>query len=590
MGAGGRVRLELPRAGVVRRSRAPHPTSAQPRDPRAGRALARVHDGPRRGARRTRHAGSRALRPWITPSDSPRNVSGGGRSASPCRPRSWPSRSSPPPPRDVKGASAREPGSQLLASGESSVDTGPTRSANPVGSVVDPSVATSPDQGSAPPITTAGGDVPEAVAAESHSSTAIHIQWRDVPTATAYSIKRADEPPGITTSWAFVTRTKGDVTDYTDQHLEPATTYWYRVSAITTSGAAVASDIVSATTSVAPPEAPSVMAVATSTTVDLSWADGASETGYRIERSTEDSIGWTVIGTTGTDVTAYTDSALLPETTYLYRVVATNAGGDSPPSAVVSVTTLEEKTDGGTVPEPSPGSDNGGGGGPKDGGRVPIGDGAAAIVEDGVAAIEGASLRLRPRPRRVSPPSRTRSPPSTRAPPPTRPDSRPRPTSPVPGPLRVTRSVTIPEKELRWRFSRSSGPGGQSVNTADSRVQLSLDLMTTTALGPVQRARALERLGRSAHRRRAHDHRAGGTVAAAESRGRGGTAEGHPRGGARPTTPHAPAHEARQAGRRPAHRREEATREDQEAPSRRRGVAAYSVWSRPRLIAYRISS
>jgi ribosome-associated protein len=62
------------------------------------------------------------------------------------------------------------------------------------------------------------------------------------------------------------------------------------------------------------------------------------------------------------------------------------------------------------------------------------------------------------------------------------------------GPLRVTRSVVVPEKELRWRFSRSSGPGGQSVNTADSRVQLSLDLTTTTALGPVQRTRALQRL------------------------------------------------------------------------------------------------
>ena len=62
------------------------------------------------------------------------------------------------------------------------------------------------------------------------------------------------------------------------------------------------------------------------------------------------------------------------------------------------------------------------------------------------------------------------------------------------GPLRVTRSVEIPEKELRWRFSRSSGPGGQSVNTADSRVQLSLDLTTTTALGPTQRSRALHRL------------------------------------------------------------------------------------------------
>lgn len=62
------------------------------------------------------------------------------------------------------------------------------------------------------------------------------------------------------------------------------------------------------------------------------------------------------------------------------------------------------------------------------------------------------------------------------------------------GPLRVSRSIVVPEGELRWRFSRSSGPGGRSVNTADSRVQLSLDLTTTTALGPIQRARALERL------------------------------------------------------------------------------------------------
>ena len=64
----------------------------------------------------------------------------------------------------------------------------------------------------------------------------------------------------------------------------------------------------------------------------------------------------------------------------------------------------------------------------------------------------------------------------------------------VAGPLRVSRSIVIPERELKWRFSRSSGPGGQSVNTADSRVELTLDIATTTALGPVQRARALERL------------------------------------------------------------------------------------------------
>jgi ribosome-associated protein len=62
------------------------------------------------------------------------------------------------------------------------------------------------------------------------------------------------------------------------------------------------------------------------------------------------------------------------------------------------------------------------------------------------------------------------------------------------GPLRVSRSIVIPERELRWRFSRSSGPGGRGVNTTDSRVELSLDVARTSALGPIQRARALERL------------------------------------------------------------------------------------------------
>jgi ribosome-associated protein len=58
----------------------------------------------------------------------------------------------------------------------------------------------------------------------------------------------------------------------------------------------------------------------------------------------------------------------------------------------------------------------------------------------------------------------------------------------------VRPGVVIPERELRWRFSRSSGPGGQSVNTADSRVELSFDLALTSAMSAAQRDRALERL------------------------------------------------------------------------------------------------
>jgi ribosome-associated protein len=61
--------------------------------------------------------------------------------------------------------------------------------------------------------------------------------------------------------------------------------------------------------------------------------------------------------------------------------------------------------------------------------------------------------------------------------------------------LPVTGTVTIPRRELTWRFSRSGGPGGQSVNTADSRVELRFDLAATEALPEHLKARALGRLG-----------------------------------------------------------------------------------------------
>ena len=59
----------------------------------------------------------------------------------------------------------------------------------------------------------------------------------------------------------------------------------------------------------------------------------------------------------------------------------------------------------------------------------------------------------------------------------------------------VVRGLEIPEAELSWRFSRSSGPGGQSVNTADSRVELSYDVAGSTALPEHLRQRTMSRLG-----------------------------------------------------------------------------------------------
>lgn len=61
--------------------------------------------------------------------------------------------------------------------------------------------------------------------------------------------------------------------------------------------------------------------------------------------------------------------------------------------------------------------------------------------------------------------------------------------------LQVDAGLTIPESELSWRFSRSSGPGGQGVNTADSRAELVWDVAASTALSASQRERLLARLG-----------------------------------------------------------------------------------------------
>src|SRR5262245_10067263 len=68
------------------------------------------------------------------------------------------------------------------------------------------------------------------------------------------------------------------------------------------------------------------------------------------------------------------------------------------------------------------------------------------------------------------------------------------------GPVYVAGDVWIPERELTGRYSRPGGPCGQSVNTADIRVQLSLDVARSPALGEAlgeeARSRAVRRLGR----------------------------------------------------------------------------------------------
>ena len=63
------------------------------------------------------------------------------------------------------------------------------------------------------------------------------------------------------------------------------------------------------------------------------------------------------------------------------------------------------------------------------------------------------------------------------------------------GVLRVSPTCVIPLDELEWRFSASGGPGGQHVNTSNTRAEVRFNVAGSPSLGPRQRQRLLDRLG-----------------------------------------------------------------------------------------------
>jgi hypothetical protein len=248
---------------------------------------------------------------------------------------------------ELKSSTALQPKSELPRQNDASSAPG----AAGTGTAVSPQ---------SPPTTVAtfGAEgVPATVAAQPHSSTAIRVDWAGVADATGYEVERLKED--TQQGWLTIARVEENVTAYTDGGLDSGTTYFYRISAMTDSGAAPPSDVVSATTpSGTVPAVTSVTAVAALDTITLAWVDVTNETGYRIELSRDGATDWVEIGTTGQDVTVYTDTALSPGTTYHYRIVATNAAGDSAPSNVAKAITepdqtAEPPTDGNATPSPN---------------------------------------------------------------------------------------------------------------------------------------------------------------------------------------------------------------------------------------------
>ena len=92
----------------------------------------------------------------------------------------------------------------------------------------------------------------------------------------------------------------------------------------------------------ATPAAPSNLSATaiSKTEIDISWTDNATdETGFKIERSDRNNANFVQIATVGANVTSFSDTGLKKNTTYYYRVRATNANGDSAYSNEASATT-----------------------------------------------------------------------------------------------------------------------------------------------------------------------------------------------------------------------------------------------------------
>ena len=195
--------------------------------------------------------------------------------------------------------------------------------------------------------------VPEAptdLTADASGPRAIDLSWKTPDYTggaeiTGYRIEVSED--GGSTWSVHVDDTDSDDTEYTHTGLDPASTWYYRVSAINVAGVGEASNVSSATTDPIVPEAPTGLTVEANGTsrIDLAWTapdyDGGAEiTGYQVEVSEDGGSTWSVhVGDTDSDDTEYTHTGLDPASTRYYRVSAINVAGVGEASNVSGATT-----------------------------------------------------------------------------------------------------------------------------------------------------------------------------------------------------------------------------------------------------------
>ncbi|MDN5217502.1 fibronectin type III domain-containing protein [Fulvivirgaceae bacterium BMA12] len=179
---------------------------------------------------------------------------------------------------------------------------------------------------------------PTTLAGQPHLSYQVDLSWADVAQNEAgYELERKLTSGG---TYALVHTTAADVTTYSDNGLNPETSYDYRIRAVNGTNYSVYSNEITVTTGINPPTSLSLTPVSAAQ-IDISWVDNtAIETGYVLERSLSSNSGFAEVATLGANVTSYQDNSLLAETTYFYRVKAINANGSSSYSSTEGASTL----------------------------------------------------------------------------------------------------------------------------------------------------------------------------------------------------------------------------------------------------------
>ncbi|MDI6788226.1 MAG: fibronectin type III domain-containing protein, partial [Planctomycetota bacterium] len=171
------------------------------------------------------------------------------------------------------------------------------------------------------------------------TTSAIGLQWTDNSgNEDGFKVERSAD--GV--NYAQRSTLNANTVTCTDTGLSANTTYLYRVYAYNLGGNSGYSNVISGTTLATPPTVPSnlITTTVTSSSIGLQWQDNSTdEASFKIERST-DGVTYTLRSTLSANTISYTDTALSSNTTYWYRVYASNSGGDSGYSNVISATTL----------------------------------------------------------------------------------------------------------------------------------------------------------------------------------------------------------------------------------------------------------